>query len=131
MRIPVLAVFAVLASCAPVADSSVAGAATTNASRCFNVNQVTNFRQGRADQLFIRVFRSDVYELNTAGGCIDLGSATQLALIPDGGMAATRLCVDDWARVVVPGSSSNVCRVQVSRSLTAEEVAALPAAHNP
>jgi hypothetical protein len=56
-----------------------------------------------------------------------------MALIPDGGMVSARLCTDDWARIVVPGSTSqtSVCRVRVSRKLTAEEIAALPPRHRP
>lgn len=136
MRRPVFAVlaaFAALTSCAPVADGGAKGPAMSNARQCFNVNQVTNFRQGRGGELFIRVLRSDVYELNTAGGCFELDSAIQLALIPDGGTVGTRLCTDDWARVVVPGSTAptTVCRVRISRKLTAEQIAALPERHRP
>jgi hypothetical protein len=136
MRAPVFAVlaaFAILAGCAPIADGGPTGPALSNARQCFNVDQVTNFRQGPGDRLFIRVLRSDVYELGTIGGCFELDSAIQLALIPDGGLAGTRLCTDDWARIVVPGSGSNpgVCRVEVRRALTAEEVAALPASQQP
>jgi hypothetical protein len=129
----VLAAFAALTSCAPVASGGPTGPAVSNARQCFNVNQVTNFRQGRGGELFIRVLRSDVYELNTAGGCFELDSAIQLALIPDGGLTGARLCTDDWARIVVPGSTANpgVCRVQVRRALTPQEVAALPASQRP
>ena len=103
------------------------------ARQCFSVSQVDNFEQGRPDQVFLRVGRNDVYELNAAGGCPDMDFANSMALIPDGGMVGTRLCTDDWARIVVPGSTSqtSVCRVRVSRKLTAEEIAALPANHRP
>lgn len=125
--------FALLASCAPVADSGMAGDAPPRARQCFSVSQVNNYEQGRPDQVFLRVGRSDVYELNAAGGCPDMDFAQRMALIPDGGTVGTRLCTDDWARVVVPGSTSqtSVCRVRISRKLTAEEIAALPASHRP
>jgi hypothetical protein len=121
------------ASCAPVADSDMTGAATPRARQCFSVRQVDNFKQGRPDQVFLRVGRNDVYELNAVGGCPDMDFAVQMALIPDDGMVSTRLCTDDWARIVVPGSTSRtaVCRVRVSRKLTADEIAALPPRHRP
>ena len=121
------------ASCAPVAGGDMAVAAPTPARQCFSVRQVDNFKQGRSDQVFLRVGRSDVYELAAVGGCPDMDFANQMALIPDGGMVSARLCTDDWARIVVPGSTAqtSVCRVRVSRKLTAEEIAALPPRHRP
>ena len=128
-----LAALPFLTSCAPVADGGMAGDPPPRARQCFGVRQVDNFEQGRPDQVFLRVGRNDVYELNAAGGCPDMDFANSMALIPDGGMVGTRLCTDDWARIVVPGSTSqtSVCRVRVSRKLTAEEIAALPPGHRP
>ncbi|MDO9588159.1 MAG: DUF6491 family protein [Brevundimonas sp.] len=136
MRTPafaVLGVFALLASCAPTADGGVGGDAPPRARQCFSVSQVVNFEQGRPDQIFLRVGRTDVYELNAAGACPDMVFANRIALIPDGGTVGTRLCTDDWARIVAPDSTAqtSVCRVRVSRKLTAEEVAALPERHRP
>ena len=123
----------VLSSCAPTTGGAQTGEAPPRARQCFSVQQVTNYRQGRMDQLFLRVGRNDVYEVNAAGGCRDLDFAQRVALIPDGGSVGTRICTDDWARVVVPGSvnEASVCRVRISRKLTAEEIEALPAAHRP
>lgn len=122
-----------LTACAPVADGDMAGEAPPRARQCFSVSQVDNFQQGRPDQVFLRVGRNDVYELNAAGGCPDMDFAGRMALIPDGGTVGSRLCTDDWARVVVPGSTArtSVCRVRVSRKLTADEIAALPPRHRP
>jgi hypothetical protein len=137
MRIPAFAavgVFALLASCAPVGDGATGGGdARPGARQCFSVNQVRNYEQGWPDQLFLRVGRDDVYELNAAGGCPDMDFAQRVALIPDGGTVGSRLCTHDWARVVVPGSTSrnSVCRVRISRKLTAAEIAALPERHRP
>ncbi|MFP5295971.1 MAG: hypothetical protein ACLGG3_01440 [Alphaproteobacteria bacterium] len=120
------------AACAPTVEGAE-GEVPPRARQCFSIQQVDNFRQGRPDQVFIRVGRSDVYEL-TAAGCRDLDFANRLALVPDGvGLAGTRLCTDDWARIVVPGSVSanTVCRVRISRKLTEAEIADLPAAHRP
>ncbi|MGZ9114494.1 MAG: DUF6491 family protein [Brevundimonas sp.] len=127
-----------LAACAPMD----AGGPTTGMAydggppqprQCFSASQVSNYTRGRPDQVFLRVGRNDVYELSAAGGCPDMDFAQQIALIPDGGMAGSRLCTDDWARVVVPGSTSRVstCRVRISRQLTEAEVAALPPRQRP
>ena len=141
MRTPVLtclglsAAALLAASCAPTTSTGEsADAAPPRARQCFSVQQVTNFRQGRPDQVFLRVGRNDVYELNAAGGCNSANFATRLAIVPDmGGMASSRLCTDDWARVIVPGSTSpaEVCRVRIRRNLTAEEIEALPGAYKP
>jgi hypothetical protein len=138
MRAACIAVVSALAlsACAP-SGSSVPGPAMTSAEparQCFNIGQVQNFRPGHPAQLFVRAGRSDVYELDSGGGCTDLDFAIRVALVPDvGGASGSRLCTDDWARVIVPGSSTSnaVCRVRVMRKLTAEQVAALPAAHRP
>jgi len=127
-----LGILTVLPACAPVAGDGLARE-VPRARQCFSVSQVDNFVQGRPDQVFLRVGRNQVYELNAAGGCPDMDFANRMALIPDGGMISRRLCTDDWARIVVPGSTSqtSVCRVQVSRVLTADEIAALPLRQRP
>jgi hypothetical protein len=120
------------ASCAPTASTGERPEAPL-ARQCFNVSQVTNFRQGRTDQVFLRVGRGDIYEM-TGAACRDLDFANRLAILPDiGGVGGSRLCTGDWARVVVPGSASStdVCRVRIARKLTAEEVEALPGAYKP
>ena len=138
MRTPVLTCLGLSAaalmtvSCAPTSTTGDRAEAPL-ARQCFNVQQVTNFRQGRMDQVFLRVGRSDVYEM-TAAACRDLDFANRMAIVPDGGGAAgSRLCTGDWARVVVPGSvaSTEVCRVRLTRRLSDAEVEALPAAYKP
>lgn len=121
-------------SCAPTAGTGERAEAPPRSRQCFTTQQVTNFRQGRPDQVFLRVGRNDVYELNTAGGCRDLDFANRLAIVSDmGGLGGSRVCTDDWARLIVPGSVSaaEVCRVRISRKLTAEELEALPANYRP
>ncbi|KQY89844.1 DUF6491 family protein [Brevundimonas sp. Root1423] len=129
-----------LAACAPTDTGGqtepVTGRAYSGPAQprqCFSVQQVSNYTRGNSDQVFLRVGRSDVYELSATGGCPDIDFAQQMALIPDAGMAGSRICTNDWARVVVPGSSSRVttCRVRVSRQLTEAEVAALPSRQRP
>ena len=122
------------ASCAPTTGTETADASPTRARECFSTQQVRNFRQGRTEQVYLRVGRNDVYELTAAGGCRDLDFATRLAIVPDmGGLGGSRVCTDDWARVIEPGSTSpaEVCRVRISRKLTAEQVAAIPANQRP
>ena len=118
-------------SCAPTTTGSESADAAPLARQCFNVQQVTNFRQGGVNQIFLRVGRDDVYEMSGAA-CRDLDFANRMAILPDFG-SSSRLCTSDWARVVVPGSASptEVCRVRIARKLTAEQVAALPSAHRP
>lgn len=128
------AVALLASSCAPTDTSETDEARPSLARQCFNVQQVTNFRQGRPDQVFLRVGRNDVYELNGAGGCHSIDFATRLAILPDlGGIGGSRLCTTDWARLVTPGNTSpaETCRVRISRKLTAEEIEAIPAAHRP
>ena len=137
MRIAAIAVMipTLLAACAPTSgDTGPSGSAARPERQCFNVGQVNNFRQGRATEVYLKVGRSDVYRLDAAGGCNDLDFANRLAILPDGaGLSGSRLCTDDWARLVVPGSTTpaSVCRVRISERLTTEEVAALPAAYRP
>lgn len=125
----------VLAACAPMPGDSAQTASEARPERqCFNVSQVNNFRQGRPSEVYLRVGRSDVYRLDAAGGCNDLDFANRLAVLPDGaGLSGSRLCTNDWARLVVPGSTSpaSVCRVRISSRLTVEQVEALPAAYRP
>jgi len=127
-----LGLSALLGACAPTTERAD-GDVPPRARQCFTVSQVSSFRQGDPNQVFLRVGRNDVYEMDTVA-CLDLDFATRLALVPDTpGMAGTRLCTDDWARVVVPNSLSPnaACRVRIARKLTDEEIAALPAAHVP
>lgn len=138
MRVPALAAFgviAVLTACAPMSDATgPAAEGGASARQCFNVSQVNNFRQGRHNQIFLRVGRGDVYEMNSMGGCSDLDFANRLTVTPDiGGAAGTRLCTGDSARIFVPGSNlpPSACRARVTRKLTDEEVAALPANQRP
>ncbi len=132
MRVPVFAAVGLitgLTACAPMSDTGGAAVDSASVRQCFNVSQVTNFRQGRHSQVFLRVGRSEVYELSAAGGCSDLDFANQLTITPDsGGATSARLCVGDSARVHAHGSSQtpSACRARVTRKLTDEEIAALP-----
>ena len=125
----------VLTACAPTSDSTVQTASGVEpARRCFSTLQVQNFRQGRMNEVYLRVGRSDVYRLDAVAGCTDLDFANRLAIVSDfGGAGGDRVCSDDMVRVIVPGSTSpaSVCRARISRQLTTEEVAALPERQRP
>ena len=126
---------ALTASCAPTSDAGMPGDGGARPERqCFSSEQVRNFRAGNTGQLYVRVMRGQVYELNSSGGCTDLDFAQQLAITPDvGGLAGGRLCTGEWARISLPASSAppQTCRARVSRLLTEAEVAALPDRHRP
>lgn len=126
----------VAASCAPTTETAENAAPTTGPERqCFNPDLVRNFRQGpRVGQIFIRTERNLVFEINSAGGCTNLDFAVRMAIVPDGvGLAGGRTCVGDSVRIVTPGrtAATSTCRARVTRVLTDEEVAALPASQRP
>lgn len=99
--------------------------------QCFSPQQVDNFRSGRANTVYLKVRANTVYEIHTTGACTDVDNAYQLAIQPEFG--SSRLCSGDWATIAVPGSAQAIqrCRVQISKVLSAEEVAALPSRYRP
>lgn len=133
----VLAASAVLAAgCAPMSDSVAPETTAAGPERqCFISSQVRNFRSNGTTQLYVRANDNSVYELNTSGGCFDLDSATSLTIVPDGaGLAGSRVCTGDWARLTVSPATrpgGGVCRARVERVLTPEQVAALPSRQRP
>ncbi|RZJ04475.1 MAG: hypothetical protein EON89_07575 [Brevundimonas sp.] len=127
----------ILSACAPTRDTAGGASETASASRdrqCLTVSQVRNFRQGGTGTVYLRSGRNEVFEVTGAGGCFDLDFANQLALVPDGiGRAGGQVCAGDSAQIVLGGGTSarDVCRVRVTKRLTAEEVTALPSAYRP
>jgi hypothetical protein len=132
-RLPTLATLASIltatsmAACAPVTDTSAGTGEARAEARCFRTDSVRNFRTEGSTNLYIRSLRDDVFHINTGGGCWDLDSATSIAVLPTGGGSDT-VCVGDPVRILVPGASPGhgACRAMVTKSLNAEEVAALP-----
>lgn len=127
-----------LSGCDPMSTSGGPGPRMTAAAgperQCFNVQQVENFRAGAIGTLYLRVSRSQVYEVNTGGGCPDLDFANRMAITPDlTGVAGDRICTGDSARIIVPDSTlpPGPCRVRVVRVLTDAEVAALNPRYRP
>ena len=115
-----------LSACAPATTATATGEQASTA-RCFRTDSIRNFRVDRQSDLYIRSQRDDVFLINTSGGCTDLDSALSIAILPTTGGSDT-VCVNDPVRIIAPGSSfgSGSCRAFVTKSLTAEEVAALP-----
>ncbi len=120
---------ATLQGCAPGAGGDLA-TASADARQCFFPSQVTNFRQGESQTLYVRAARDEVFELSSAGFCRDIETATSIAIRPLYS-ASDRLCGGDDAVVAIGGSRDEPCRVRVIRKLTAEEVAALPGRQRP
>ena len=117
-----------LAACAPGASGDLS-AASADARQCFFPSQVTNFRQGATQTLYLRA-RNEVYELSSAGFCRDIDTANSIVIRPLYS-ASDRLCGGDDAAIAIGGSRDEPCRVRVIRKLTAEEVEALPSRQRP
>ncbi len=122
------------AACAPTPGPDAASVGSRRAeTSCFSADQVQNFRQGGAGQLYVRA-QGGVYQLDVGGGCPNLDFTSRLAILPDGaGLAGGRVCTFDSVRVAVPGATSatDVCRARVTKRLTDEEIAALPDRQRP
>lgn len=100
---------------------------------CFVPSAVNNFRSNGDAQVYVRVGRGQVYELNS-GFCRGLSSARSLAL--SAGPGGGRACVGDSVEIAVSGpglqgENDSRCRARVERRLTDEEVAALPSRLRP
>lgn len=113
-----------------ISASSGTGARQTAVRQCFLPQEVTNFRSGPDQNLYLKVRRDRVYEVTSTGACWDLDRTISLALAPQAG--SSRLCTGDWATVALPQSSSpSSCRVRIGKALTGEEFAALPSRYRP
>lgn len=121
---------AVLTACAPGPGTTLTDATAGRA--CFYHDEVSSFRPGETQSVYLRANGSDIFELKASGYCRDLDSANALAFTPLPG-SAQRLCVGDYTQVSLSASISPAtpCRVQVVRRLTAEEAAALPNRYRP
>lgn len=131
--IPVLAIAALLtgpSACAPGAGTGVTEAGANRA--CFYEDEVTSFRPGENQSLYVRAVGADIFELKASAHCRDLDSADALAFTPTPG-PARRLCVGDHAQISVSASISPTppCRVEIARRLTVEEADALPDRYRP
>ncbi|WP_339871808.1 hypothetical protein [uncultured Brevundimonas sp.] len=99
---------------------------------CFYQDEVSSFRPGESQSLYVRAVGADIFELRASAHCRDLDTADALAFTPMPG-PPRRLCVGDHAQLSVSASISPAtpCRVEVVRRLTAEQAAALPDRYRP
>lgn len=132
-RLVVIAGALALAACAPTEGAAPgAQSASADAPRtCFLPQQITNYRSARNRTVYVRTIGDDVFEIDAAG-CFDLDASFGLAITPSFGVN-DRLCVGDGARITLssPSAGQNPCMARVVRSLTPEEVAALPGRDRP
>ncbi len=133
-RYAVLLCLAAVAACAPTAPvhPEAEVARQTRPRQCFDQSRVTNFRQGDARSLYIRVLNRDVYQLS-AGGCLDIDFAVTLAITQDFG-GSGQVCVGDTVRLYTaggPGVTDVPCRARIDRKLTEAEIEALPSRQRP
>lgn len=121
-----------LGACAPTGATGPDGPTSRAERPCFYTDQVRNFANGPTGVLYIRSIRNDVFELRSAGLCLDLDNAVQVGLAPFAG-GSSRTCAGDWVQAVLPssGMGAGPCRLQVVKRLTAEEVAALDGRYRP
>lgn len=121
---------AALSACAPVNTSTAPGAnQRSDARTCFRTMNVRNFRAPDFQTLYVRSSRKDVFEIQTYGACRDLDTAVAIELRPLDGFNS--LCTSDFATLNVLTPSRSTCRVQVTKRLSDEELAALPARDRP
>ena len=120
---------AAVSACAPM-ESGGGPTAAGSARACFLPSTVVNFRSDGDAVTYIRAGRNEVYELRASGFCRGLSSANSIGVSGPAGGGSTP-CVGDYVDLAVRGpglqnENNSQCRAQVSRRLTAEEVAALP-----
>lgn len=120
-------------ACAPSTQGAGATSSRTEAAaRCFRIDDIRNFRAANMTDLYVRTSRDKVYQITTTGGCWDMDNALALSITPTLG-GSSNVCLNDMVNVVVPGGmpGSGRCRGTVMKSLTAEEIAALPSRSRP
>lgn len=139
MRLTVASAFAALslplvaAGCAPTPGDQDAGI-RHEPRACFLASNVTNFRAGDDQKLYLRAgLRDGVYELEALGFCRDLDFAQAIAISSEAGGGNT-LCPGDRVALAYRGGGAaptGPCRATVIRKLTDAEVAALPSRSRP
>ncbi len=98
--------------------------------RCFMTDQVRNFRVDGVSRVLLRTNRQDVFEVTLFAGCRDLGTGMTLRITPQI-QWMRNLCVGDRAILTRPTSPNRSCAGRVARSLTPEQVQALPSRLQP
>ena len=124
-----LAAAAMLAGCTAYAQPTGPAPAQANAGggrQCFYAANVTGFRQGPGDIIYVNTNARDYYELRTLGYCAArLDFENRIALRSRGGGF---ICSGYDAEIYIPDAlGSTYCPVRSNRKLTTEEVTALRA----
>ena len=118
-----------LAGCSAYAQPTGPYPAQANAGggrQCFYAANVTGFRQGPGDIIYVNTNARDYYELRTLGYCAArLDFENQIALRSRGGGF---ICSGNDAEIFVPDAlGATYCPVRSNRKLSAQEVATLRA----
>ena len=110
----------------PAPAQSNAGENTGGRNQCFYAANVTGFRQGPGDIIYVNANARDYYELRTLGYCAArLDFENRIALRSRGGGF---ICSGTDAEIFVPDAlGSTYCPVRSNRKLSTAEVATLKA----
>lgn len=133
MRAVLIAVttLALAACAAPIRPGADALARGEGASprRCFQPSTARNFRTQDDRLVYVRAGGASVFELGIVGTCLGLDSAFGIAL-SDRYSPSISLCEGDAVNLTIAGGATALnngrCSARVNRSLTADQIAALP-----
>ena len=123
----------VAAACAPTPAGGGMQASNRAPRACFSTSQVSNFRSGEDQTLYLRAGRGGVFELQSVGWCRDLDWANALVITSEFG-GGSRLCTGDPVQIAYASGGampSGPCRARIVRQLTDAEIAALPGRSRP
>lgn len=114
-----------LAACAG-ADGAQLQPSEVAMGQCFYGRDVNNFRIADAKTAYVSTRQGYVFQLSTAPGCLDAGTAS-ISVAPFGG-ASSRTCVGEQARVTVGRHSAAPlpCIAQVAGPIADSNVSGLP-----
>jgi hypothetical protein len=120
--------FLMLAAFSPSTAGAPSSIGGVEANQCFRPSMARNFTVPNDQTLYVRAPNADVFQINAAA-CRDMTHSLSIALNPVG--SSSRLCVGDQATLASASTGVVPCRVNVSKKLTAEEIAALPSRDRP
>lgn len=118
-----------LTACAPTPSGNTPQRLTEASRRCTFADTINGYSLD-GDTLYVRA-GSSVFQVDTAQYCPSLDSGMALGIQAERG--SSQICVGDWISIHNPSRSAafGPCRARVAKSLTPEEVAALPAKARP
>lgn len=117
-----------LASCAPTSGTDTTSNITSN-DQCFHPRQTSNFR-GNNETFYLLSQDKYVFELKTIDQCPEIDF--NLPPIFRSPSTYSRVCTGDTSIIEMSRlGMRSLCRVQVVKKLTDDEIAALPAQDRP